>query len=207
MLRNLLIATVIFASPALCGAADALFDEAPARDKGWQGLANVLQRLSPRVDTRVPLTPSQITDRIAAMISQGQYDEALAVIARRKAQREQENLMGDDVQLMFLEARALAAVGRPQDAIAVYRDMTVQYPELPEPWNNLAAEYARQGNLALAEQALQTALASDPDYAAGRLNLGIVQLMLARESLEQAAASGSSEARALADATARLLQP
>lgn len=167
----------------------------------------MLDALTPSIDTSIPLTPSQITDRIERMITQGQYDEALRVIAERKAQREAQNAMGADVQLLFLEARALGAAGRHNEAITVYRDMTVQYPELPEPWNNLASEYVRQGKLEMAEQALQTALATNPRYATARLNLGVVQLMLAKQSFDQAARQGASEAAALSSKTTQLLQP
>lgn len=184
-----------------------LFDDSPPAEKGWKGLAKVLDVLTPSVDTRVPLTASQITDRISRMISDGRYDEALSVIQKRKAQRQQQDLMGDDVQLMFLEARALAASGQHDQAIRVYHDMTVQYPELPEPWNNLASEYTKQGNLDMAQSALQTALSSDPNYAEARLNLGIVQLMMARESFNQAADLGAQDAKSLATQTTQILKP
>src|SRR5690625_3591975 len=94
-----------------------LFNDPPVEDGGWKALANVLEVLTPSVDTRLPLTPSQITDRIARIIDQGQYDEALRIIQQRKIQREQQNLMGTDVQLLFLEGRALSESGRNQEAI------------------------------------------------------------------------------------------
>jgi len=184
-----------------------LFNDPPPIDGGWKGLAKALQALTPSVDTRIPLTPSQITDRIAHMITQGQYDDALRIIEQRKAQRQEQNLMGADVQLMFLEGRALAASGQLEKAIAVYRDMTIQYPELPEPWNNLSAAYTKQNRLDMAENALHTALTINPDYAAARLNLGIVQLISARDSFNQAASLGVSEAGDLAARITQLLQP
>lgn len=184
-----------------------LFNDPPAPDGGWKALADILETLSPKVDTSIPLTPSDITDRITTMINQGRYDEALHIIEQRKIQRQQQNLMGADVQLLFLEGRALSESGQSDKAIAAYRDMTVNYPELPEPWNNLSAEYVRQNNLDMAEQALQTALTINPDYATARLNLGIVQLMKARASFGYAARLGISEARKLEAGTTQLLQP
>lgn len=184
-----------------------LFDDPPAPEGGWKGLAKVLDALTPSVDTRLPMTPSQITDRITGMINQGRYDDALRIIEQRKAQRQQQNLMGTDVQLLFLEGRALSESGQSDKAIAVYHDMTTHFPELPEPWNNLSAEYVRQDNLEMAEQALNTALTIDPAYATARLNLGIVQLMQARASFAHAARLGVSEANELAIKTTELLQP
>lgn len=141
------------------------------------------------------------------MINQGRYDEALEVIEKRKLQRKEQNLMGADVQLFFLEGRALSESGQSDKAIAVYHDLTVHYPELPEPWNNLSAEYVRKNNLEMAEQALQTSLSINPNYGTAQLNLGIVQLMRARESFNRAARLGVSEARGLASQTTRILQP
>src|SRR5690606_461497 len=127
------------------GSADEkLFNDPLPAEKGWQGLANVLEALSPGVDTTLPLTPSQITDRIEVMINQGRANEALEIIEKRKVQRDASLAIGEDVQLMFLEARALAAVGREAEAEQIYRNMTTTYPELPEPWNNLASIYIKQ---------------------------------------------------------------
>ncbi|HLU15699.1 MAG TPA: tetratricopeptide repeat protein [Burkholderiaceae bacterium] len=184
-----------------------LFTDPPAEDGGWKALANVLDKLTPSVDTRIPLTPSQITDRIESMINQGRYQEALEVIELRKLQREEQNLMGTDVQLLFLEGRALSESGQGARAIDVYRDMTRDFPELPEPWNNLSAEYVRQNRLDMAEQALQTALTINPNYATAQLNLGIVKLMQANDAFRQAAQLGISEASTLSQQTAQILQP
>ena len=141
------------------------------------------------------------------MINQGRYQEALEVIELRKLQREEQNLMGTDVQLLFLEGRALSESGQGARAIDVYRDMTRDFPELPEPWNNLSAEYVRQNRLDMAEQALQTALTINPNYATAQLNLGIVKLMQANDAFRQAAQLGISEASTLSQQTAQILQP
>src|SRR3546814_14592278 len=80
------------------------------------------------------------------------FRSALEVIQKRTAQLEQQNSLGTDVQLMFLHGRALAALGHHDQAIDLYRKMTTLYPELPEPWNNLAAEYIKQGKLDMAHE-------------------------------------------------------
>lgn len=166
---------------------DKLFTDAPPEEKGWKGLARLLEALEPKVDTSLPLTPSQITDRISAMLDKGQAAAALQVIEKRKAQyAARPDPIGDDVQLMFLHARALAALERHDEAIEIYRDMTARYPELPEPWNNLAAEYVKTGRLELARNALEMALHANPDYRDARANLGRVQLLLAEESFRAA---------------------
>jgi Flp pilus assembly protein TadD len=173
---------------------DKLFQDAPSKEGGWQGLANLLEALTPKVDTSIPLTPSQITGRISAMLNEGQNEAALAVIEKRTAQLQQRGTMGTDVQLMFLHGRALAALDRDNEAIDIYRNMTTLFPELPEPWNNLAALYVKQGKLDMARDALNMALASDPNYATARSNLGDVELLLARQSFQDAARLGINDA-------------
>jgi len=190
--------------PALTNG-DELFSNPPPAEGGWKGLARLLEALEPSVDTSIPLTPSQITDRISSMLDQGQNQQALDIIDKRMAQREASNAIGADVQLLFLRGRALAALGRHDEAVAHYLDMTTKYPELPEPWNNLAAEYVRQGRLEMARDALQMALTADPHYAAAKANMGWVQLMLAGQSFEGAAAQGVPGARGAARETRSIL--
>ncbi|HLU00519.1 MAG TPA: tetratricopeptide repeat protein [Burkholderiaceae bacterium] len=168
-----------------------LFPDEKPQEKGWKGLANMLESLEPEVDTSIPLTPSQITDRISAMLDQGRAAEALQVIEKRQAQyASNPDPLGADVQLMFLHARALAALQRHEEAIEIYRDMTTRYPELPEPWNNLAAEYVKTGRLQMARDALQMALHANPQYPDALRNLGRVQMLMAEESFRAAEQSG-----------------
>ena len=180
-----LLAQVV--TPPLTQSDSELFPNEQHEEQGWKSLAKLLEALEPNVDTSIPLTPSQITDRISAMLDQGQAAEALETIEKRKAQYANDiDPLGNDVQLMFLNARALAALQRHEEAIAIYRDMTHQYPELPEPWNNLAAEYVKTGRLEMARSALEMALQANPEYRDALSNLGRVQLMLAEESFRAA---------------------
>ncbi|SHI22733.1 TPR repeat-containing protein [Pollutimonas bauzanensis] len=183
-----------------------LFHDARPEEGGWKGLARLLEALTPSVDTELPLTASQITARISAMLDEGKNQAALEVIEKRAAQLEARGGLGTDVQLMFLRGRALAALGRHDEAIELYLKMTTLYPELPEPWNNLAAEYVKQGKLEMAQDALTMALAASPNYGAARANMGQVQLMLARQSFEGAAQLGVGGSQAKAKAAAELLK-
>ncbi|RTZ44574.1 tetratricopeptide repeat protein [Candidimonas sp. SYP-B2681] len=183
-----------------------LFNDPPPAEGGWKGLAKLLEALTPSVDTEIPLTASQITSRISSMLDRGQNQEAFDVIQKRMAQNQARGGMGTDVQLLFLHARALAVLGRQDEAIESYRQMTTLYPELPEPWNNLAAEYVKQGKLEMAQDALAMALAANPDYGTARANMGEVQLLLARQSFQGAAQLGVGGAQGKAEATTNLLK-
>lgn len=162
------------------------FSEASTPERGWQALADALERVTPSVNTALPLSASQITDRISAMLDAGQNQAALDTILTRQAQLEGSEHIGIDVQLMFLHARALNALGRYDEASTIWRDMTIAYPELPEPWNNLAVEYVRRGQLDRAREALDMALVSNPDFVPALANLGHVQMKLAEISLQKA---------------------
>jgi tetratricopeptide (TPR) repeat protein len=183
-----------------------LFDDKP-QEHGWKALAHLLEAITPSVNTDIPLTASQITTRISAMLDQGQNQKALDIIERRLAQEQASYRTGTDVQLMFLHARALAALGRDNEAEKLYQYMTTQYPELPEPWNNLAAEYVKQGKLEMARDALRMALTADPNYAQAHANLGRVQLLLASQSFHDAAKLGIKGAQQKAVQARDALQP
>lgn len=100
-----------------------------------------------------------------------------------------------DPQARFVRAVALMTLQRDEEALAAFTAFTQTYPELPEPYNNIALLQVRAGRLELARQALEVALRNDPGHRAARANLGEVHLMLAVQAWEQAAASGPLDAR------------
>lgn len=164
--------------------ANTFFTDQTPKEGGWKGLANLLEAMVPSIDTSIPLSPSQITDRIATLLDQGNNLEALDIIEKREQQLQSQVAPGADVQLMFLHARALAGLNRHNQAIAMYQKMTILYPELPEPWNNLAAEYVKQGKLDMARDALTMALTADPHYSTARTNLSDVLQQQAQQLLQ-----------------------
>ena len=187
------------APPAVAPSSSAPAPAAAAEQPyGWPWLVRALDRLKPATDTRIPETPTQVAQRLEAMIDNGQSAAALQEIEALQAKRAASNISGVDARLLFLQARALASQGNLARATDIYRRMTIDFPELPEPWNNLAALYAAQGRLDDARVALETALLVDPGYAAAKANLGDVYLMLAarahRDAADQGVAgSGSAE--------------
>lgn len=175
-----LLAALVAAVPAAAqtlGSVDSLSAQHSTRttldpyppETGWKDLAELLDKLKPGVDTRLDPTPSQITSYIESRINAGDLDEALRVTEAREAALKDKP--GTDVQLMFQHARVLAALGRTQEAIDLYTEMTTRFPELPEPWNNLAALQAGRGDIAAARETLSMALQANPDYADARANL------------------------------------
>jgi len=87
---------------------------------------------------------------------------------------------------------AIVAQPRNAQAIEVFTAPTQDFPELPDPYNNLAVLYAAEGQLESALVALQAALRNDPTHRAARENLGDVYLALALQAwgAAQAGAKG-----------------
>jgi Flp pilus assembly protein TadD len=91
-----------------------------------------------------------------------------------------------DPQLRFLKGVMLADSGRRADAIAVFVLLNQDYPELPEPYNNLAVLYAGQGHYDKALAALEAAVRGNPGYATAWENLGDVHAGLAAQAYSRA---------------------
>ncbi len=102
-----------------------------------------------------------------------------------------------DTQARFLRAVVLMDLQRNAEALAAFTQFAQEYPELPEPYNNIALLQVRAGQLELARQALDTALRNDPGHRTARANLGEVHLMLAVQAWEQAVATGPLDPRLL----------
>ena len=87
-----------------------------------------------------------------------------------------------DPQMRFLKGTAQAAAGKFEEAIATFTLLTEEYPELPEPYNNLAVIYAGQNRLDQARNALEMAVRNNPNYAVAHENLGDIYTRLAQQS-------------------------
>ena len=174
-------------------------------DRGWNALADVLDVFTPSVDTENPPSGQEINRGIEQQINRKQAEAALKAIEAREAALANDPAPGRDVQLMFQKARALAELGRGGEAEAVYRDMTIKYPELPEPWNNLAILYISRNDFDQARLALETAIMNNPRYTAAISNLADLQMLMALSDYEKAASLGDRKARARAAALREFL--
>lgn len=91
-----------------------------------------------------------------------------------------------DPQMRMLKSRIQIAQGKPDDARATLLTLTQDYPEIAEPYNNLAVLYAGQGQLEQARGALLQAVRNNPSYPVAYENLGDIYLRLAHEAFSQA---------------------
>lgn len=90
-------------------------------------------------------------------------------------------------QMRFLKGLILTSMGRQNDAVSVFTSLTKDFPELPEPHNNLAVLFAANGQYDNARAALETAIRLKPDYARAYENLGEIYGRLAEEAYGAAA--------------------
>src|SRR5204862_102247 len=89
-------------------------------------------------------------------------------------------------QARFLKGLIFTEQGKQQEAIDIFAKLTQDYPNLPEPYNNLAVIYASQGQYDKARGALEQSIRTHPSYATAYENLGDVYAKLASQAYGKA---------------------
>lgn len=114
------------------------------------------------------------------LLRAGQFTEALA--------RADQHLVNNpkDAQMRFLKGVVQSESGKVADAMTTFTELTREFPELPEPYNNLAVLHANQGQFEKARVALEMAVRTNPSYATAHENLGDVYAKLAAQSYGRA---------------------
>jgi tetratricopeptide (TPR) repeat protein len=103
-----------------------------------------------------------------------------------------------NAQARFQRAWAMAKAGHEDEAIQAFSEMAQDFPELPEPHNNLALLYAKRGDMKRAEAELLLAIDAKPDYAIAYSNLGDVYRRLAESAYTDAVRRNPGDTRAAA---------
>lgn len=120
------------------------------------------------------------SEEAQALINKGEFDSALKRLDGQLRAQPQ------DAEARFLRGLVLVKLNRTVEAIKVFADLTRDYPQLPEPYNNLAVLYAQQADYGKARDALEAALATHPSYATAHENLGDIYAALASASYNRA---------------------
>ncbi len=113
---------------------------------------------------------------VKQLLSAGQTTEANARLDQMLAVKPK------DPQLRFMKGVVLTESGRTAEAIDIFISLSTDYPELAEPYNNLAVIYAGQGRYDKARVALEAAIRGNPSYATAYENLGDVYARLAAQA-------------------------
>lgn len=113
---------------------------------------------------------------VSQLMAAGQTEQAKARIEQHLADKPR------DPQMRFLKSTLQNATGQQGAAIETLTALTQEFPELPEPYNNLAVLYAGQNEYGKARAALEMAIRLNPNYALAHENLGDVYAKLAGQA-------------------------
>jgi tetratricopeptide (TPR) repeat protein len=114
------------------------------------------------------------------LLKQGQLDRAMERVDGYLKTRPK------DARGRFLKGLIFAEQNKPNDAIRIFTELTQEFPELPEPYNNLAVLYASQGQYDKARSALEMAIRTHPSYATAHENLGDIYAKMASQAYDKA---------------------
>jgi len=117
---------------------------------------------------------------INRLYQQGQTSQALEQVNAYLASKP------EDAQARFIKGVILTDQKKTEEAIKVFTELTEEYPELPEPYNNLAVLYASLGQYERAKIALELAIRTHPSYATAHENLGDIYAQLASRAYDKA---------------------
>jgi len=132
-----------------------------------------------------PARADELQD-INKLYKQGQNDKALERLESYLTSRPKDAQGPKIAQGRFLKGLILAEQGKNAEAIQIFTRLTEEYPELPEPYNNLAVLYASQGQHDKARQALEMAISTHPSYATAHENLGDIYAKMASQAYDKA---------------------
>lgn len=119
-------------------------------------------------------------EEAGSLFKQGQSAQALEKINVFLADKPK------DAHGRFLKGLIVSEQGNTNEAIKIFTDLTGDYPELPEPYNNLAVLLASQGQYDKARVALEKAIRTHPSYATAHDNLGDIYTRMASQAYDRA---------------------
>jgi tetratricopeptide (TPR) repeat protein len=121
-----------------------------------------------------------LMDEIYQLTDRKQYDLAMEKLNKHLKTNPK------DAQARFLKGLVLTEQGQRDSAITIFRNLSKDYPDLPEPYNNLAVLYAEKGMYDEARSALQKAIKTHPTYATAHENMGDIYAKMASKSYREA---------------------
>jgi tetratricopeptide (TPR) repeat protein len=128
-----------------------------------------------------PITKNAVPSDVEKLVKARKFEDAIDLINSQLKKTPR------NVQLRFVKARVQIEMRQFTEAKKTLIEITQQFPELPEPYNNLAAIAANQGNWIEARDYLELALKLRPSYAVASANLGEIYIRLGAQAYEDAA--------------------
>jgi tetratricopeptide (TPR) repeat protein len=136
-----------------------------------------------------PIPKNAVPPDVEKLVKARQFQDAVNLI------NQQLKANPRNVQIRFVKARLQIEMRKFDDAKKTLIEITQQFPELPEPYNNLAAIAANQGNWIEARDYLELALKLRPSYAIAAANLGEIYIRLGAQAYENAAKGAQTNQR------------
>ena len=127
----------------------------------------------------LPTRADELQD-IQALVKQGNQSQALDRVNAYLVSQPK------DAQARFLKGVILTEQHKTAEAIKIFTALTEDYPELPEPYNNLAVLYASQQQYDKARRELEMAIQTHPSYATAHENLGDIYAKMASQAYDRA---------------------
>lgn len=127
------------------------------------------------------LQTSTVPNKIETLLNQNQLNDALALADAGLRQNDK------NLRIRFIRTVVLERLGREEEATKELRRIIGEFPEVPEPYNNLAVLLAKKGELNEAETLLNKVLTIAPNFAIARKNLGDLYITKALNNYEEAA--------------------
>lgn len=138
----------------------------------------------------IPVALADDLQEASQLLRSGQHQQALERINKILAAKPR------DAQARFLKGLTLTEQGNAKEAIVIFQKLTEDFPDLPEPYNNLAVIYAAQGQYDKARASLEQSIRTHPSYATAYENLGDVYSKLASQAYDKALQLDSSNSAA-----------
>ena len=119
-------------------------------------------------------------EEIKLLLKNGKYVRAEKLIS------DSIKVKPNNPELLFYKGIIETNIGKNDAAINTFRNLTERFPELPEPFNNLAVLYAEKGQFKLAKEILEQAIKTNPSYLTAHINLGDIFTKMASEAYNKA---------------------
>ncbi|AGF49605.1 tetratricopeptide repeat family protein [Candidatus Kinetoplastibacterium blastocrithidii TCC012E] len=140
----------------------------------------ILKRINANSNSCIKQTKSDIKKQVDSLMKNKQYGKALQIVKKNKINRNnyRSNI---DLQLVLKEAIILNELGKQDKAYELYKDITLLYPEIPEPWNNLAIICLKKGLEDEAIYNMNMSIICCPIYETARNNIDIINNLIIKK--------------------------
>ncbi len=121
-----------------------------------------------------------VDPQLNSLIAEQRWNEALSLIDGKLKKAP------NDTQLQMNRGVVLTNLNRTNEALAVFKKVAAEHPELPGPHNNMAVILAQKGSYEEARVELERAIRTHPAYATAYENLGDLYSHMAGDAYRKA---------------------